>query len=317
MATAGSTNGIIHLVAIARRLGIGLPLAHFDEISRTTPLICNVAPSGTAWIEDVFEAGGVPAIMAALRDLLELEARTVTGQSVADNLADIPQGDPRVIGSLEAPFAPDGGLAILFGNLAPSGAVIKHSAATPELLRHRGRALVFDSPEALDAAMLDDALEVTPEDVLVLRNQGPRGAPGMPHRGNLPLPRKLRRNGVLDMVRISDATMSGTAAGTIVLHVTPEAAVGGALGLVRTGDEIVLDVPGRRLDVVLSDAELAERRRSWTPPRSTPRRGYNWLYVQHVLQADQGCDFDFLGPEGVAASAAEAPRGEPLAAIGG
>ncbi len=307
MATAGSTNGIIHLMAVARRAGVPLPLDAFDRLSRTTPFVCNVAPSGEYWIEDVFDAGGVPSIMHTLRPLLDLDARTVTGQTVGDNLAGAGPGDPRIITGLDRPLAPDGGLAILFGNLAPTGAVIKQSAASPALLQHRGRALVFDSPAALGQAMLDDSLEVRADHVLVLRNQGPVGAPGMPHSGNLPLPRKLRREGVLDMVRLSDATMSGTAAGTIVLHVTPESAVGGPLALVQTGDEIVLDMSGRRLDVVLTDAELAERRRNWVPPQPAARRGYIWLYLQHVLQASEGCDFDFLGPDGVAAGQVSGP----------
>lgn len=299
MAIGGSTNGIIHLIAIARRLGISLRLDHFDALSRSTPFICNVAPSGEYWIEDFFNAGGIPAVMRELRPLIDLDARTVTGRTVGELTSAGPQPDRRVIRPLDNPLEPEGGLAIVFGSLAPDGAVIKQSAASPRLLRHRGRALVFDTLEQLTAAMADETLDVTAEDVLVLRGQGPKGAPGMPHTGNLPVPTKLRRSGVLDMVRVSDATMSGTAIGTIVLHVAPESAIGGPLGLLRTGDEIVLDVPARRLDVLLTEAELAARRAHWQPPASRARRGFPWLYVQHVLQAPEGCDWDFLSPDGV------------------
>jgi dihydroxy-acid dehydratase len=294
MAVGGSTNAVVHLVAIAGRLGIDLPLDLFDELSRTTPVIANLRPSGEYQMEELYEAGGIPAVMKEIAPLLHSSALTVNGRSVGENLAGAEVLDRRVIAPLGEPIAAEGGTAILRGNLAPNGAVCKQSAASPELLRHRGRALVFASYGDMQARIDDPDLDVTESDVLVLQNIGPVGGPGMPEWGQLPIPKKLLVRGVRDMVRISDGRMSGTAYGTIVLHVAPEAAVGGPLALVRTGDMIELDVPERRLTLCVSDEELAERREQWRPPRPHFSRGYGWMFQQHVLQADQGCDFDFL-----------------------
>jgi dihydroxy-acid dehydratase len=297
-ALGGSTNAVIHLVAVARRAGIPLSLDRFDALSRTTPFLANVAPSGKYWMEEFSAAGGVPAVMRELLPLLHGDAITVAGRTVSENVGGAAVLDRQVIASREAPLADEGGLAIVRGSLAPDGAVIKVSAATPELLRHRGRALVFDSRDALLAAVVDDSLDVSESDVLVLRNQGPVGYPGMPHSGDLPIPAKLRRRGVFDMVRISDATISGTRGGTLVVHVTPESAVGGPLALVCTGDMVELDVSRRQLNLLVSDDDLAMRRAQWRPRPTGIKRGYGWLYVRHVLQANEGCDFDFLGPDG-------------------
>ena len=303
-ALGGSTNAVVHLPAIAGRLGIDLPLALFDEISRRTPLLANLRPSGSYQMEDLFYAGGIPAVLRQLLPLLNGDALTVSGKTLAEQLhaapplgphtADAQYVDTDVIRSLDSPLQAEGGLAILRGNLAPSGAVIKHSAASPTLMRHRGRARVFSSIADLQANIDDPALDVEPGDVLVLQNAGPVGGPGMPEVGNLPIPRKLLQQGVRDMVRISDARMSGTAFGTIVLHIAPEAAVGGPLALARTGDEIELDVPGRRLHLCVPEEELNRRRAAWRPPEPDYRRGYGKLFLDHVLQAPQGLDFDFL-----------------------
>jgi dihydroxy-acid dehydratase len=295
MAIGGSTNAVIHLVAIAQRLGIDLPLAHFDALSRSTPWIANMRPSGAYQMEELFEAGGIPAVLRELAPLLHQDVLTVTGGTLGETLAQTePTSNREVIATLEQPLAPEGGTAILWGNLAPDGAVIKQSAASPHLLCHRGRAVVFRSIADLRARIDDPALEVTPEDVLVLQYAGPIGGPGMPEVGNMPLPAKLLRQGVRDMVRLSDARMSGTAFGTVVLHIAPEAAVGGPLALVQDGDWITLDVPSRRLSLEVSDEELARRRTAWTPPPPAYTRGYGRLFLDHVLQAPQGCDFDFL-----------------------
>ena len=245
-------------------------------------------------MEDLFYAGGIPAILRQLLPLLHGDALTITGKTLAENVASSQIFDEQVIRSPDSPLQAEGGLAILFGNLAPSGAVIKHAAASPKLMRHRGRALVFNSIADLQNRIDDPALDVEPDDVLVLQNAGPVGGPGMPEVGNLPIPRKLLKRGVRDMVRISDARMSGTAFGTIVLHVAPEAAVGGPLSLVRTGDEIELDVPGRRLHLCVGEEELNRRRAAWRPPEPDYHRGYGKLFLDHVLQAPQGLDFDFL-----------------------
>jgi dihydroxy-acid dehydratase len=296
VALGGSTNAVVHLAAIARRSGVDLPLDRWDTLSRETPLIGSVRPTGAFQMEELHEAGGVRAVMRELLPLLVGDAVTVTGLTVAENLENAaPSAMRQVIAPLGEPFAPEGGLAVLRGNLAPDGAVIKHAAATPALLRHRSRAVVFDSVEAMMARVNDPNLDVRAEDVLVLRNAGPVGGPGMPEAGLIPIPKKLLEAGVRDMVRISDARMSGTAYGTIVLHVAPEAAVGGPLGVVRDGDEIELDVPGRRLELLVPDNEIARRlalRLAIAPSPST-RRGYGWLYARHVTQAPQGCDFDF------------------------
>ncbi|MGH2820016.1 MAG: IlvD/Edd family dehydratase [Actinomycetota bacterium] len=293
-ALGGSTNALVHLPAIARRAGGEFPLEAFDAISRKTPLIADIRPSGRYQMEDLFHAGGIPAVLKELMPLLHGEARTVTGRSLAEDLKSARVDDREVIRPLDDPLHQEGGLAVLKGNLAPDGSVIKHSAASPELLRHRGRAVVFEDLEDLRARVNDPTLEVTAEDVLVLQGAGPVGGPGMPEVGNLPIPEKLLREGVRDMVRISDARMSGTAFGTIVLHVAPESAVGGPLALVRDGDEIELDVPQRRLLLHVDDAELARRREGWQPPDPPYSRGYRRLYLEHVGQAPLGCDFDFL-----------------------
>jgi dihydroxy-acid dehydratase len=299
-ASGGSTNAVVHLIAVANRVGVRLPLELFDQLSRSTPLLLNARPSGQYQMETVFEAGGVPALLKELEPLLHLDCLTVTGQTLGETLAGVKRAERyrEVIGTLDQPFQPEGGLAILRGNLAPRGAVVKQSAASPDRLQHRGRAVVFSSLADLSARIDDPDLDIEPEDVMVLQNAGPVGAPGMPEAGLLPIPRKLLARGVRDMVRISDARMSGTAFGTIVLHVAPEAAVGGPLGLVQNGDPIELDVPGRRLELCISEAELAARRAAWQPPRQPLTRGYGRLYVDHVLQADQGADFDFLVQSG-------------------
>ena len=293
-ALGGSTNAVVHLPALAGRLGIDLPLDLFDSISRRTPLLANVRPAGSFQMEDFFYAGGVPAIMRQLLPLLHGDEPTVTGRTVSENVAHSNIVDTEVIASPDKPLKPEGGLAILRGNLAPSGAVIKHAAASPGLLQHRGRAVVFRGIPDLQERIDDPALDVNPEDVLVLQNAGPVGGPGMPEVGNLPIPKKLLKQGVRDMVRISDARMSGTAFGTIVLHVAPESAVGGPLSLARTGDVIELDVPGRRLELRVDQDELNRRRAEWQRPQPAYRRGYGRLFLEHVLQAPEGMDFDFL-----------------------
>jgi dihydroxy-acid dehydratase len=293
-ALGGSTNAVVHLPAIAGRLGIDLPLALFDQISRRTPVIANLRPSGAFQMEDLYYAGGIPAVLRELLPLLHGDALTVTGRTLAENVQTAELQNREVIRSLDNPLQPEGGLAILRGNLAPDGAVIKHAAATPSLLQHQGRAVVFRDMDDLRARLNDPALPVTPDSVLVLQNCGPVGGPGMPEVGNLPIPEKLLKQGVRDMVRISDARMSGTAYGTIVLHVAPESAVGGPLALVQDGDEIQLDVAARRLHLHVADDELARRRAVWQPPALAYGRGYGQLYLQHVNQAPAGADFDFL-----------------------
>lgn len=293
-ALGGSTNAVVHLPALAGRLGIDLPLDLFDSISRRTPLLANIRPAGSFQMEDFFYAGGVPAIMRQLLPLLHGDQPTVTGRTVAENVAHCNVVDTDVIASPGKALKSEGGLAILRGNLAPSGAVIKHAAASPGLLQHRGRAIVFHGIADLQARIDDPALDVSPEDVLILQNAGPVGGPGMPEVGNLPIPKKLLKQGVRDMVRISDARMSGTAFGTIVLHVAPESAVGGPLSLARTGDVIELDVPGRRLELRVDQEELNRRRAEWQRPQPAYRRGYGRLFLDHVMQAPEGMDFDFL-----------------------
>ncbi|MCY4070841.1 MAG: dihydroxy-acid dehydratase [Chloroflexi bacterium] len=302
-ALGGSTNAVVHLPAIAGRAGIDLPLSRFDELSRSTPLIANMRPSGQYQMEDLFYAGGIPAVLKGLLPLLNGDALTVTGVTLAENVESAAVSNPEIIRSLDDPLAAEGGLSILRGNLAPDGAVIKHAAATPELLRHSGPALVFKDVADLKARVHDPALDVTVDHVLVLQNAGPVGGPGMPEVGNLPIPQKLLRQGIRDMVRISDARMSGTSYGTIVLHVAPEAALGGPLALVQDGDVIELNVPERRLRLHVSDEELANRRANWSAPQPAFARGYGQMYLRHVLQAPLGCDFDFLrGSDPVAVS---------------
>ncbi len=302
-ALGGSTNAIVHLPAMAGRLGIDLPLSLFDEISERTPLIANMRPAGKYQMEELFHAGGIPAVLRQLLPLLHGDSLTVTGRTLAENVREARIVDEDVIRPLDNPLQPNGGTAVLFGNLAPDGAVIKHAAATPGLLQHRGRVVVFRDMADLRARIDDPDLEVTPEDVLVLRQVGPIGGQGMPEVGNFPIPGKLLQQGVRDMVRISDARMSGTAFGTIVLHVAPESAIGGPLALVRDGDIIELDVPNRRLHLDVPDSVLAQRRAEWQPPEPAYTRGYGRLYLDHVMQAPDGCDFDFLrGCDPVAAT---------------
>ncbi|GAB3577305.1 IlvD/Edd family dehydratase [Amycolatopsis endophytica] len=289
-AIGGSTNAVIHLLALAGRAEVPLELADFDRLGHDVPLFTDLLPSGRFLMEDFFEAGGMPAVLRAMGDLLDGSALTVTGRTLGENIAGAPCWNPEVIREVK----PAAGIAVLRGNLAPDGAVIKPSAASPELLRHRGRAVVFDSVEELADRIDDPDLDVDETSVLVLRGAGPRGYPGMPEVGNLPLPKRLLAKGITDMVRISDARMSGTAYGTVVLHVAPESAAGGPLALVRTGDFIELDVPGRRLHLDLGDDELAARRAAWSPPPPVVDGGYQRLYVDHVQQADRGADLDIL-----------------------
>jgi dihydroxy-acid dehydratase len=294
MAIGGSTNAIIHLVAIAGRAGVDLPLSRFDELSRTTPFLVNVRPSGKYLMEDFFYAGGLPVVLKELLPLLHRDAPTVTGASIAENVASARNMNPDVIRSLAMPISSEGGTVILTGNLCPNGAVLKQSAASQHLLTHRGRAVVFEDHQDLHARIDDPALAVDETSVLVLKRVGPKGAPGMPEWGAAPIPQKLLKKGVKDMVRISDARMSGTSYGTVVLHVSPEAAVGGPLALVENGDEIELDVPNRRLSLRVPDEELARRRAKWKPRPPHFTRGYGRLFLDHVLQAHEGVDFDFL-----------------------
>ncbi len=296
MALGGSTNAIVHLLAIAGRAGVPLTLDDFDRAAGTTPMVANVRPAGTHHMEDLAEAGGIPAVMKVLAPLLHREPLTVTGRPLGALLDEtpLPGAWQEVIAPLDRPLRAEGGLAILRGSLAPDGAVLKVSAATPGLLRHRGPACVFRDLADLAARIDDPALPVGPDSVLVLQNGGPVGAPGMPEAGSLPIPARLLAAGVRDMVRVSDARMSGTAGGTVVLHVAPEAAVGGPLALVRDGDPIALDTAARRLDLLVPGDELARRRAAWRPPAPAFGRGYRRLFVERVLQAPEGCDFDFL-----------------------
>ncbi len=294
MALSGSTNAVIHLIALARRCGFDLKLNRFDEISRSVPVLADIRPSGRFLMEDFYYAGGLRALMAEIRDLLHLNCRTVNGRTVGENLEGACLNNSEVIRPRENPLETSGGTAILYGNLAPDGAVIKTSAASRHLMQHTGPALVFSDYRDLDQKINRDDLDVTADSVLVLQNAGPLGGPGMPEWGMLPIPGRLLQQGVRDMVRISDARMSGTSYGTCVLHVAPESYIGGPLALVRDGDLISLDVPNRRLDVLLSDNEWATRRAAWSRPAPLFRRGYGSLYAKHVTQANQGCDFDFL-----------------------
>ncbi|KQR39420.1 IlvD/Edd family dehydratase [Microbacterium sp. Leaf159] len=294
-ACGGSTNAVLHMLAIAGRLGVPLTLEEIDEVSRDIPLLADIMPSGRFLMEEFAYAGGVPALMAELGDLLHRDAITVTGGTIGDNVKDARNDDPETIRSLSNPVLPAGsGTAVLHGNLAPDGAVIKVSAADSSLLRHRGPALVFDRLEDYHAVMNDPELDVSSDTVLIVRGCGPRGYPGMPEVGNLPIPQKLLDQGILDMVRISDARMSGTAFGACVLHVAPESAVGGPLAFVRTGDIIELDVAGRTLDMLVTDEELAKRRRGWVAPAAPSGRGWTRMYTEHVTQANTGVDLDFL-----------------------
>ncbi|MGF1621179.1 MAG: L-arabinonate dehydratase [Rhodomicrobiaceae bacterium] len=295
MATGCSTNAIIHLIAMARRAGVDLGLDDLDAKSRVTPVIANVRPSGDTYLmEDFFYAGGLRALMNQLGDRLHRDCITVTGKTLGETLEGAKVHNPDVIRSLENPIYHEGSLAVLRGNLAPSGAVIKPAACDPKFHVHQGPAMVFDSYPELKLALDDEHLDITGDHVLVLRNAGPQGGPGMPEWGMIPMPKALLKRGLRDMVRLSDARMSGTSFGACVLHVAPESYVGGPLALLRDGDIVRLDVPGRKLDMLVDEAELARRRAEWKQPLPKAGRGYNWMYARHIGQADTGCDFDFL-----------------------
>jgi dihydroxy-acid dehydratase len=297
MASGGSTNAIIHLVAISQRLGMKLPLETFDRISSQTPFILNLRPSGKYQMEEYFEAGGVPALMKELEPLLHGDCITVTGRTVTENLVQVAATQDRdVIRTLEEPLDSQGGIAVLRGNLAPDGALIKQTAVSAHLKKHIGRAVVFESPADLNERIDDPDLIVDENSVLVLKNAGPKGAPAMPEIGQIPIPQKLLKRGIRDMVRISDARISGTSYGALIVHAAPEAAIGGTLALVQDGDEIELDISARRLELRVSDMELAQRRASWQAPKPHYDRGYGLLFHERVLQANLGCDFDFLLP---------------------
>ncbi len=296
MALGGSTNAVIHLIAIAGRLGIQLTLDDFDRVSRRTPCIVDVKPSGAHLMEDLFHAGGVPSVMHRIQDLLKLDCLTVNAKTIGENIRNAKPLNDTVIRLRERALFPEGGIAVLQGNLAPNGALIKQTAASAELMHHRGRAHVFETRDQMLAQIDRDDLPVDRDTVLVMRNCGPKGAPGFPEWGHIPMPKRLLNEGVTDMVRISDARMSGTSYGTVVLHIAPESAVGGPLALVQTGDEILLDVAERKLELLVPAEELDARALDFAPPPRHYDRGYGRLFLDHVTQADQGCDFDFLSP---------------------
>lgn len=298
MAMAGSTNCIIHLIAIARRAGIPLEMSRFDELSREVPVIANVRPSGAYLMEDFFYAGGLRALMSQLRSVLDLGAMTVTGKTVAENIEGADVYKPDVIKSLNDPVSRDGATAVLTGNLAPRGCVMKPSAAEKRLHKHRGKVIAFEDYNHMAREVERDDLDVTADHILVLKNSGPQGGPGMPEWGMLPIPKKLVKQGVRDMVRISDARMSGTSYGACILHVAPESFVGGPLAFVQTGDEIEIDIPARKIHLHVSDDELARRKAAWQKPAPRYPRGYGALFSDHIGQADDGCDFDFLSRPG-------------------
>jgi dihydroxy-acid dehydratase len=295
MAMGCSTNAIIHLIAQARRAGQDIGLADFEAASRKVPVIANVRPSGDTYLmEDFFYAGGLPGLMSRIKDHLHLDAMTVTGKTLGDNIARAAVFNDDVIRTVDDPIYAEGALAVLKGNLAPDGCVIKPSACDPRFLKHTGPALVFDDYPSMKAAIDRDDLDVTADHILILRNAGPQGGPGMPEWGMLPIPKKLVKQGVRDMVRISDARMSGTSYGACILHVAPESYVGGPLALVRNGDRITLDVAARTIDLDVPEAELAKRRAEWKAPAPRYERGYGWMFNRHIRQANEGCDFDFL-----------------------
>jgi dihydroxy-acid dehydratase len=298
MAMGGSTNAIIHVVAMARRAGIKLDMKRFDEISREIPVLANVRPSGEFLMEDFFYAGGLRALMAELKGALDLSCLTITGKSIGENIAGAVVYKTDVIRPLADPVSREGASAVLIGNLAPRGCVMKPSAADKRLLRHRGKAIAFEDYNHMSREIERDDLDVTPDHILVLKNGGPKGGPGMPEWGMLPIPKKLVKQGVRDMLRISDARMSGTSYGACILHVAPESFVGGPLAFVQTGDEIEVDVPARRIHLHVTDEEIGRRRAAWKQPAPRYPRGYGALYSQHIGQADEGCDFDFLAPLG-------------------
>ncbi len=305
-AIGGSTNAVIHLIAIARRIGVDLALEDFDRLGRDMHCLANLMPSGKYLMEDFYYAGGVPAVIRELgeNDLLNRDALTANGKTIWENNKDAPCWNRDVIFSFEKPFKKNSGIAVLRGNLCPDGAIIKPSAATPALMKHKGRAVVFESIEDFHKRIDDPKLDIDESSVMMLKNCGPKGYPGMAEVGNMPLPPKLLKKGVTDMLRVSDARMSGTAYGTVVLHVAPESAAGGALALVENGDEIELDVAKRRLELLVPEEELAQRRRKWKEPEPPLERGYWRLYFDHVLQANEGADLDFL----VGKSGAFVPR---------
>jgi dihydroxy-acid dehydratase len=299
LALSGSTNAIVHMIALARRAGIPLTLDHYDDLSRRTPVLANIRPTGQYLMEDYYYAGGLRAMLKELGDLIDGAQRTVNGKTLGENIADAEIFNDEVIRRRSAPLMPDNGLAVLRGNLAPDGAVIKPGAADPKLHVHTGRAVVFKDYNDMAARIDDDALDVDENCVIVLQHAGPVGAPGMPEWGQLPIPKKLLQKGVRDMVRISDARMSGTSYGACVLHVAPESFIGGPLALVEDGDLIELDVPRRKLNVLVPDDELARRKAAWVAPAPRFTRGYGAMHQIHVMQADKGCDFDFLQRDGV------------------
>lgn len=296
-AVGGSTNAIVHLTAMAGRLGIKLDLDAFDKMGRETPVLVDLKPTGQGYMEDLYKAGGLAVILRELKHQLNLKAKTVTGKTLGEDLAAAPPAwNQKVVRKFKDPVFAGGSIAVLRGNLAPGGAIIKQAAMDPKLTKHEGRAVVFESLPDMAERVDDPKLDVKADDILVLKNAGPIGAPGMPEAGYLPIPKKLAAKGVKDMIRISDARMSGTAFGAIVLHVTPESAIGGTLALVQNGDRIRLDVPARRLELLVSDAELVERRKKWKAPklRNEDARGYRKLFMEQITQADEGCDFAFL-----------------------
>ncbi|HWQ38755.1 MAG TPA: L-arabinonate dehydratase [Burkholderiales bacterium] len=301
MALGGSTNALIHVIALAGRAGLSIPLERFEEIGRRTPYLVNMRPSGKYLMEDFYYAGGLVGLLQGMRNLLATGAMTCTGRTLGENVAGAKIHNRDVIRTPDDPIQPEGGLVVLRGNLAPDGAVIKSTAADPKLLKHAGRAMVFDDYNDMAARIDSPDLDVDADSVLILRNAGPLGGPGMPEWGMLPIPKKLLKQGVRDMVRISDARMSGTSYGTCVLHVAPESWIGGPLALVRTGDIVELDVPGRKLTLRVSEEELAKRRAAWKPGPPRYERGYGKLFSAHIRQANLGCDFDFL--EGTAPTA--------------
>jgi dihydroxy-acid dehydratase len=300
LAVGGSTNAIVHLTAMAGRLGIAVDLGAFDRMGLETPVLVDLKPTGQHYMEDLEKAGGLATVLRELKSQLNGKALTVTGKSLAENYAAVPPAWKQdVVRPFKDPIFKGGSIAFLRGNLAPGGAIIKQAAASPKLMQHTGRAVVFESLSDLANRIDDPRLDVNADDILVMKNAGPKGAPGMPEAGYIPIPKKLALKGVKDMVRISDARMSGTAFGAIVLHVTPESALGGPLALVKTGDRIRLDVPARKLDLLVSAAELAKRNKAWRAPKPRPEdgRGYRKLFMETVTQADRGCDFDFCVPE--------------------
>ena len=293
-AIGGSTNFVVHLLALAGRIGVDLTLEDFDKFSANIPLLANLQPSGKFMMEDFYYAGGLPVVIKELKEHLNNEAITANGKSIGKNTEGVECYDRETIGTTDRPIKEDSGIAVLRGNLCPNGAILKPSAATPELMQHKGKAVVFETIEDYKKRIDDPDLDIDETSVMVLKNVGPKGYPGMPEVGNMGLPKKLLAKGVTDMVRISDGRMSGTAFGTVVLHVAPEAAAGGTFGLVQTGDEIELDVENRKLILHVSEAELEKRRASWKPQDLGINRGFVRLFIDHVEQADEGVDLDFL-----------------------